>query len=157
MYAYTHTSRQWDGRRGGGDWREKGFQGRFERTDRGSIMGWKRKLVAGRWSLARETVYCKGKTLRASTKAVLSTGSPADLEKGSPPMSPCFRPSSPCRSYTLRFSASDNTWKRKQINTFFISLYIIYETDGWGSGRGTRGWEDTRRGSSEDLNTQLIN
>ena len=100
------------------------------------IMGRKRKLVAGSWSLARETVYCEGKTLRASTKAVLSTGSPADLEKGSPPMSPCFRPSSPCRSYTLRFSASDNTWRRKQINSFFISLYIILYMKLMGEGVG---------------------
>ena len=35
-------------------------------------MGRKRKLVAGSWSLARETVYCKGKTLRASTKLYLA-------------------------------------------------------------------------------------
>ena len=40
--------------------KENGFQGRFERTDRGSVVDRNRELVPGNWSLVRERVLTTG-------------------------------------------------------------------------------------------------
>ena len=53
-----HVSGQWDWRKGFKE--EKGFQGRFERTDRGRMADRTRELVPDNWSLVREILLTTG-------------------------------------------------------------------------------------------------
>ena len=41
-------------------WKEKGFQGRFERTDKGRRMDRNREFIPDNWSLVRERVLTSG-------------------------------------------------------------------------------------------------
>ena len=60
-HTHTHTScisGLWDWRKG--FWKEKGFQGRFKRADRGRMADRNRELVPDNWSLVRERALTTG-------------------------------------------------------------------------------------------------
>ena len=58
IHTSSHISGQWDWRKG--FWKEKGFQGRFNRADRGRLADRNRELVPDNWSLVTERALTSG-------------------------------------------------------------------------------------------------